>query len=414
MCGHVGVAGLVTGKEERLFKQLLIVDSLRGEHSTGIASVDNKGEVSVAKQVGDPFQLFDTLSCELMFRKINRVLIGHNRYATTGKVNRRNAHPFEFETLVGAHNGTLTNKSDLEDHKFFDVDSEALYHNIEKNGVTETISKTRGAWALVWWDNVKGTLNFLRNKERPLHLTFSKDGKAMFWASERWMLEAVLDRESYPHGDIIMLKEDTLLTYEIDLSASTTLDKPKVREVKGAAPYVYPAVTKFEVKGGSVEKDKPKKRQTSLGGTQDDGYLGQRNVKFYVVKEEQDNHGAAYLELLDESNVEIDVRLYLNNIPEHSEHVGNYVIGDIMSMMYEDQKPTYKVSPWSVKPFAYIPRNRNGQEISKEDFEKNFHTCGWCSGSISYGEECHIFAEHDNGVLCSACLKDANVIQYTN
>lgn len=39
MCGLVGVAGEITMASEKVLRTLLILDSLRGEDSTGIASI---------------------------------------------------------------------------------------------------------------------------------------------------------------------------------------------------------------------------------------------------------------------------------------------------------------------------------------------------------------------------------------
>jgi hypothetical protein len=127
----------------------------------------------------------------------DQVWIGHNRYKTTGAVNRANAHPFEVldengdVLLVGAHNGTLDNKFEIERQTKdkYDTDSEALFNlMVEKPNVKAAIGELRGAWSLVWWDATTDTLNFLRNKERPMTYAYTKDRKAIVWASEPWMI----------------------------------------------------------------------------------------------------------------------------------------------------------------------------------------------------------------------------------
>ena len=50
MCGLVGVLGNITHKEEKAFHELLIVDVLRGKHSTGVAMVSAGGGVDVFKK----------------------------------------------------------------------------------------------------------------------------------------------------------------------------------------------------------------------------------------------------------------------------------------------------------------------------------------------------------------------------
>jgi glucosamine 6-phosphate synthetase-like amidotransferase/phosphosugar isomerase protein len=202
MCGIVGVAGNVTGKEEAIFKQMLIMDAIRGEDSTGVAFVTPNREVTVSKTVGDPFQLFEKKSYRDSLMKKSNVIIGHNRYATTGKVVRANAHPFEFSKLVGVHNGTIKNKFKLVGGNMFDTDSEALYYGVNENGLKPTIKDVDGAYTLVWYNKVEHTINFLRNEERPLNFAFSEDGKVLFWASEAWMISVACSRKDYKIGEI--------------------------------------------------------------------------------------------------------------------------------------------------------------------------------------------------------------------
>jgi glucosamine 6-phosphate synthetase-like amidotransferase/phosphosugar isomerase protein len=118
--------------EEDAFRHLLIIDSLRGEDSTGAAFVNSVGDVHLAKTVGDPFQLVETVAFEAGMRQANKCLIGHNRSATFGNVIRKNAHPFIAGEIIGAHNGTLANKSALLDGYKYDTDSEALFNSINR------------------------------------------------------------------------------------------------------------------------------------------------------------------------------------------------------------------------------------------------------------------------------------------
>ena len=81
---------------EKVLRTLLILDSLRGEDSTGIASIKKVGgDVIVAKSLGDPYQLFDSKSFDRALKASSKAIIGHNRYATTGAILTKNAHPFD-------------------------------------------------------------------------------------------------------------------------------------------------------------------------------------------------------------------------------------------------------------------------------------------------------------------------------
>jgi glucosamine 6-phosphate synthetase-like amidotransferase/phosphosugar isomerase protein len=126
MCGLVGMAGALNQQHDGAFKNLLIVDSVRGPHSTGVLTVNTSRDVKIVKASGDPFELLGTKAYENVMRYANNVVMGHNRYATKGAINKTNAHPFDFEHVSGAHNGTLTTQGQLDDSKDFDVDSENL------------------------------------------------------------------------------------------------------------------------------------------------------------------------------------------------------------------------------------------------------------------------------------------------
>lgn len=355
--------------------------------------------------VGDPFQLFDTTTFSKILRTNNRVLIGHNRFATTGKVTRRNAHPFELDTLVGAHNGTLNNKWQLKNGSRFDVDSEALYHDIEEDGAEKAINRAKGAWALVWWDKENKVLNFIRNKERPLNYCYSEDKKVIFWASEAWMLTAILGREQYKHDKIREFSEDMLYSFDIQLlpyGDMKEIDKPKGKLIE-------------PVKEVAVVHQSPKAMSSNLPSTHSSTgsteYLGSKGNLFTAISIRKDKHGQQYLELRDVNHPEYDVRLYNNKRLYIAGTIGKQVQGDVMSMGFDDKKTYYKVSPWSVEVVGTLPKDPHGSEISKKDFQEKYHTCSWCSTSISYMDDCHVF-DMQGGVLCKDCCVEPEVQKY--
>ncbi len=194
MCGIVGVFGNVTLKHEAIFKQMLIVDQLRGAHSTGAFSVPRHlVGVKSAKVVGTPDVLIDTKGFEQVMSGVHRAIIGHNRFATQGAVNRNNAHPFEFENLIGVHNGSLKNYTKLEGYAQHPVDSWVLYNHIHEKGLKDALENTDGAMALVWWDKKENELNIYRNSERTLFYGQTSDGVVIV-GSEFGMIDWISDR----------------------------------------------------------------------------------------------------------------------------------------------------------------------------------------------------------------------------
>lgn len=196
MCGIVGVAGLLELKDVDAFKELLHIDYIRGKAATGVGAVSSTREIDIFKRACDPVELSLFSRFSSIVNQQKRVLLGHNRAPTHGANNKSNAHPFQFGKVVGVHNGTLEQAAmnRLENRSWFDTDSEQLYWNIEHHGVKEAIAKASGAWSLVYYDGEDNTINFLRNEERPMFYVFTKDRKRMFWASELWMLQGILNR----------------------------------------------------------------------------------------------------------------------------------------------------------------------------------------------------------------------------
>jgi glucosamine 6-phosphate synthetase-like amidotransferase/phosphosugar isomerase protein len=216
ICGLVGCAGKILAAHENALKQLLIVDSLRGAHSTGVASVSNSWDVSLVKEPTLPHYLFGTKEFRDAFLKMNKVIIGHNRFATQGAINKDNAHPYEFQHIVGAHNGTLTSMHRLPEHKGFEVDSQALLYSINVHGSEAVADKIHGAFALTWYDKRDKTLHFWRNNQRPLWICYLENKDTIFWASEKGMLEFVLDRNNLKHEGMFELPIDNEYIYSVD------------------------------------------------------------------------------------------------------------------------------------------------------------------------------------------------------
>lgn len=256
MCGLVGIAGDLEFKDELTMKRMLILDYFRGPDSTGFAAIRKNGEAHLAKIASNPVDLFDMQKFKsAMSANSSKAFIGHNRFATRGGVNTFNAHPFHYGNIVGAHNGTLEAKDRwaLEEavKEKFDVDSQAFFAAVSKLGIEgamdllhEGTSMSTGAWAFVWYDQDEDTLNFLRNKHRPLWYAVSEDFKKLFWASEYPMIDAALElgsgyklhtskKEGYKFWEF-----DENIHYKFDLGAlkegkSDPLTKAKAKELKG-------------------------------------------------------------------------------------------------------------------------------------------------------------------------------------
>lgn len=230
MCGIVGVAGKLLAKHEGIFADLLTICQLRGRHATGVVAVKTNNDVEFVKETGTPERILDSKEYD---RKItaglNKVLIGHCRHATIGRHVRDNAHPFNYENVIGVHNGTLRDWRTKPIHPTTDieVDSDWLYATINEFGVEETIRELheQGAWALSYWNKTTHSLNFIRNKERPLFFAWNEAKDVMWWASEAWMLWAVERKDTCAvlteetNQWTVPLPVNTLWSFDVNITA---------------------------------------------------------------------------------------------------------------------------------------------------------------------------------------------------
>lgn len=184
-----------SSKREDLLKNLLVVSALRGIDSTGVAQILPKQDyINVSKLPINSIQFIksaDFDSCLDGINYANAGYIGHTRHGTVGQVSLRTSHPFDMQTVVGVHNGTLSAYKYLWDKAA--SDSEALYHALDQtNDYVSTLENVSGAFALVWYDKLEKKYFFTRNNERPL--VYVKHPTGIIFASELEMIKFGLSR----------------------------------------------------------------------------------------------------------------------------------------------------------------------------------------------------------------------------
>lgn len=216
MCGLCGViSNYVSAGEYEDFLKLLLISQFRGRDSTGIFSViEDKKESFDTKflkqSVNSSLFLENNKESvdELHQGTSTKLVAGHCRHATKGAVTTANAHPFNFSNIIGMHNGTLSenlgkpryivkkgkkgNTSVLKEES----DSESFFRYLNDNTLIDSlnlIQESGNAYAFVWFDRRNKTLNFVRNRLRPLWFAQTTT-QTIYWASEKEMLEFVLKR----------------------------------------------------------------------------------------------------------------------------------------------------------------------------------------------------------------------------
>lgn len=259
MCGICGAFSTSPLSEHELDKvrKLVVLNHWRGEDSTGAmwwnspvtAAIDEKPmkkDFGYMKRLEHPFY-FEQITWEEDLKKKawkeNRpqAISVHCRAATIGAIKVKNAHPFHSQNIIGMHNGTVS--ADFRNSKKFETDSEAIINNIAQLGIEDTIQDLpyNAAYALVWMNMKDGTLNFLKNVSRPLHIY--NQGSTIYWSSAAHDLEYVFrDSIDGPNTHttnssgqtlrkILQFENDQMYTINLEKTGDVTWTRKKVERV---------------------------------------------------------------------------------------------------------------------------------------------------------------------------------------
>jgi hypothetical protein len=260
-----------------MFSDMLCAGVKRGPHSTGIALASRK-KLFTAKDTVLPWDL-------LSRREVGDaakggqfpVMMGHNRWATVGKINKENAHPFEHGDIVLTHNGTVHNVWEWGDSVKYDTDSEAMAAEISNEGIEKVYPQMDGAVTAVWYNKTTGRLNIVTNGQRPFNFRESEDGKSMYYASEDWQIEMAADARGVKlEKTTWTLPDDSLFEFWIGKDGKIQ------REVTDLDPFVPARVMGYQTPaGGSTGWDGKYKNPpspTNLGVFEGDQSYGAANI----------------------------------------------------------------------------------------------------------------------------------------
>jgi predicted glutamine amidotransferase len=418
MCGLVGMAGLLSVKDENVLRNLLVFDTVRGVDSTGVAVVSRDCEVKVAKALGNAFNLIDSLAFDQCMKGINKIFIGHNRYATQGKVSPKNAHPYEIGDIVGAHNGTLKNKYSFVNGNKYDVDSQALYDHINERGIEDAVRIADGAYALTWYNQADDTLNFIRNEERPLFIAIDKKEERIFWASERWMLSVALSRNDIEAKEISELPVDTHLSFSF--SKQGGLEKPHAKEVKQPPkPVYFSGKSQVALPGNlTVIGTKPAENPFQAGIDYTFEIVGSgidmNKNNYYIAKSRLFNDIRCRLYRHKSDRVELMSKFVRAKLHPSvfTDPLGTYIKLEHSSVAIVDDISAATKAVVEDSTSGEYHYDASGRLVSLVDWNKKHGTCSWCTGHVNPKLN---FKFTDSGdVLCHSCADDKEVLTYVN
>jgi hypothetical protein len=411
MCGLVGAAGNLVKKDLDVFNNMLVVDVLRGAHSTGVFSSTVNRDHRILKQAVAPLDLMCHRDYRKVVHSLAQVVMGHNRYATSGKINNLTAHPFHYGDIVGAHNGTLRGWNVLDDHQNFDVDSECLIYNIDKNGIEDTIAKVNGAFSLSLYNTKERTLHLLRNEERPLHFAYKEGMGALYWASEPWMIRAMANRQGVGlhKNQVYNLKEGTLLTFELPDKLIDGVNKPRRKELK----LLEKKPQGVGNKGNTNIQNIPHTKSTgTTGGTGSLGVVSGDKVIVVPVDVAEDN-GRWYVACCASASPWGTCRMYCSK--ERAETIlasGRDLEGTVQGVIQvrlmkndgEYSDPYFTLNPATailLDDPVDLCIGPSGNLIDEDEFNKlTKEGCCVCSGNVFFEDSLEWF---NNQPVCPAC-----------
>lgn len=239
MCGIVGVVTAATNgfwqNEIEAFRDMLLMDTLRGWDSTGVFGVSNKNNVVIHKEASQGGIFIRSKEFQEFCRQAygsGQIAVGHNRAATKGSIKDVNAHPFWVnDNTILVQNGTYRGE-----HKHLadvEVDSHAIAHIIEKyqDAVEEGLRHINAAYALVWYNVKQKRLYLIRNSERPLYITDTDRDTIMFASEAEFILAAASRNNISLKYEPWLIPPHTLVTITLDDDEAWKYEE---RELKNA------------------------------------------------------------------------------------------------------------------------------------------------------------------------------------
>ena len=217
MCGIAGYSLNAQSTLDRTFaaQALLAGIAERGADAVGYA-YRSRGSVEVHKQRSGASALLDRVS---VADDATQVLVHVRDYTKGHPTIEANNHPVRHGSVVGIHNGIITNDDEIFTHHRFSrsepdmtVDSAAIFALAESaDSEARALEQLRGSMATAWMDERRADVLFIaRGVGRPLWVGHGENEvlfastQATLRLAERYC-ELQLDHEEVPEGTLLAL-----------------------------------------------------------------------------------------------------------------------------------------------------------------------------------------------------------------
>lgn len=202
-----GIFGGVGNWNLGVIRALAICNEDRGSDSLGF--FDSTGKMVKCATTPTAGLRQQNISDWLENSKNNAWLVaGHTRAATRGSVNRKNAHPFRYGRIIGAHNGVV----DCPNH--YAVDSQYLFDTLSKakGDYNKAWADISGYWGVSWYD---GTDFYLQVHNGELHYGYY-DGCLYYSSSEKHLATCIgpVEIKRLTEGQTLKCSEDGTVTFD--------------------------------------------------------------------------------------------------------------------------------------------------------------------------------------------------------
>lgn len=399
MCGIVGFINRESNFKTsepltKWFKQALYCDALRGEHGTGILSVNDKGFYNMYKKSLNAADFLELSKTKSVLKDSSVFSVGHNRWATQGTHTDDNSHPFEHGSIILFHNGTVTNHRTLS-KPTFNVDSSAVSFMLsESKDIKKSLERLEGTYSLVWYDFLLETLNFARNEDRPMFFGYVKDSKSILFASEAPMIRWLANRNGIALEKIEAVPENIWLEIPLD-------DKEKFKATS-FKPAVRESVYTYSQTGTKHTKEYKGKKMEGVTIPLKINAWTPYNGGITTISQQN-----GYL-----SGVYSDLAINISGISgtDGKEYVGKTISVKIGSITKDNfgyatiVKDTLKTKAESTGVVPFLLKGPFKKKVTRKEFDElTKHGCSYCTANLLPEDHEKITWDYSGDAYCEDC-----------